>query len=379
MIVVLLTTIFAALIAELYVDSKLGIPLFNGNEKDFYIVDGYANNRPSIYNGLVTITINPKIIITNTLFKDFSKEEIDTIIMHEKGHLYLKHPHLIIIFLVMVSYVAFYNLIPLIVNIFTFLLTMPDFIFICSVVFMVSLLFFIVSFLPLILLKLFGRRMEDEADLYMLKKGGSFEPIKKLVELNENIERDVLKELNPLIRMIYFLGTKIIKMTDPHRPLKSRTAIRDFDPSSNESFIKTSLPFGIFSTMTLSSYFVKLLYEIFPEISILPAFIFFILCFFSTLAGILIYLLILYRILLYAGFNFASARLSILAYITIATLPYNFSSGINDKIIANISALAVSIYVLRKEGLFKAIAIWLIIFSIHVLVSLTWLSLLNVF
>ncbi|MDW8033397.1 MAG: M48 family metalloprotease [Nitrososphaerota archaeon] len=352
MIIIEIVIVASFFLVELYVRSKLKkAGLISIDNNNIYVVSGYFQGKPLFYNAMAILTINPKIAFTDALLERLEGEEIRGVFFHEEGHVMLKHiplGMLIIITSIIVSpnfFISFNNYL----NIFT-----VHYIILDSII-MLSIAIFLI-FLIRRLIKI----IEAEADWYAFKKAGDLYP----------------KTLNALYNLVPVSKSFFSKFLDTHGSLENRLKAKFLDPASDGNFLEISLSFIIFSAMGLTT---NVLRNIQADFHTLPVWMPFFM-FFSAMAGMLLFSLILYRIFRYAGFNFSSARLSVISYVTITIMPFSFPvKGFYNHVIANISALLLSIYILRKEGFLKAIVIWLTIFLINILSSWIWLSLISSF
>jgi len=346
MIIIELIIVVSLFLIKLLIDSKLkklrSISLNNVN--NVYIDYGYFQDKP-IYNALVTLTINPKIVISNALLEKLGNEELTGVITHEEGHVLLGHVSLGILFII-ASVTMFPN----------FIIFLANHAMNGIIGGVLALYFTIIQIF--LLRKVLLSAIEAEADWHAFKK-------------NEDL---YFKTLSALDRLDLLRKSGLSKLLDAHGTLEHRLEAQNLNPESNSNFLMIMLPFATFSVMSLMA---RLLRNTFPPIDSHPliALIFFTLLF-SGIVGVLIFSLILYCIFKYAGFSFPLARLSVISYVTIAAIPFSFPlGGYYDQVIANVSAIALSVYLLCKEGLVKAIILWIIVFLIHVAASLTWILL----
>ena len=349
---------------KIYISSALkNLKKLSVNGEEVYVVNGYLKDEPVFYNGFVTVGLNSKIIITNTLLHEFPREKLIGIIIHEKAHITLKQIPLFI-FSTIASAFAHQSLLW-----YCLLLLWDSSISVDlsgGVRGVLSLIIvFSSSALVFFLNKMMSKVMETEADNYAFSKIGS-------------LYADTLNSLYSISSyQNSILARILLKLLDTHEPYDKRIKANRLDASSSYSFIRTVFPFAFLITIAITMTYLYFMRQVFLK-SFFSVALFFIFSA-SILIGIVLFSILLYNILISAGFDFTSARLSIISYLVLSMIPYSMPiRNPYDSIMINIFALFFSIYVLRKEGILKAIVVWSIIFLIHILVSLTWLSLLGV-
>ncbi|MCG9127957.1 M48 family metalloprotease [Candidatus Poribacteria bacterium] len=148
----------------------------------------------SIANAAVAgiIPRNRRIFVTDALLRNFTDEQVETIVAHEIGH--IRHKHLLIFCVIMVCYILSYTLfIQLVTDPLESLL--PGYQLLITVI---HIIFFIFYFK--VVLSFLSRRFEHQADLYAIEITGNPDAFKSAL-LNLSIMSDLPRVLRYIIEL----------------------------------------------------------------------------------------------------------------------------------------------------------------------------------
>lgn len=311
----------------------------------------------NFYNAAVTVSLLPRIIITDSLFNILNDDELKAVIDHEAGH--IKFNHIIIIIFYAISY-------GMLIALFDFAL-MYRYIFLYipeHLIFFGILFVDIISiFLSVIAIKTLFTKLELEADSVVSSKNSFNSALNKIK--NAYID-DVIKRGNKIKehKILKF----VFSLFDPHMLFEKRIQKSDYNINSMKNVFISFFPFALFISLDITIYiFMKsVVYNYFYSLLLSMYFI-------SFLIGLTLIIPLIYYIFNSAGFAWNLTRISLMAYITISSIEIIYNGLIND-LITNVIATVTSIYLISiNGGRFKAILIWVLFFVISLFVGGTWI------
>jgi len=348
--------LIAMVLSNIYTDYVVNscIPI-NVNGNTVYVMDGVTrikNKYYNLYNAAATITLKPKIIITNSLVNLLNKDELNAVISHEAGHIKLHQTYIYIFTSIMFGLTL------------QFVYLYFDFFYTGSYILRLLFYLFIFVLLVIILRKTLLRSMEMQADWFVnddLKPALKSALIKMHdAQINESNKFRKGNKNNKKIKIRSYLF-------DSHPPFYKRPC--DYNPSSIKNISMIFFPFSLMISGDFSMYLYSIIHT---DISI--AFYLTLIAFIGILIGLTILLPVVYYIIKNAGFPFDISVLSIISYISIASIEIIYTGLFTDLII-NIFATTISILFLSMEG--KKLKAFLIYLSIFIITS-TFLVLISI-